>query len=120
MRDLVAGLYFVISAAGPRPACPCGLVFDFVAKWIKKWFCEILDDRWLFLDEFWWVLVSFPMILKGFMGFRWFLGAAGPPVPIVPLAFVFLVFGGGFKEHPPPKPPYQALGWSYSARFYVK
>ena len=38
MRDLVAGLYFVISppgSGGPaRPACPCGLVFDFVAKWI--------------------------------------------------------------------------------------
>ena len=23
---------------------PLGLVFDFVAKWIKKWFCEIVDD----------------------------------------------------------------------------
>ena len=32
---------------------PLGLVFDFVAKWIKKWFCEILDDPWWFLDELW-------------------------------------------------------------------
>ena len=33
MRDLVAGLYFVISAPGSGCApCPCGLVFDFVFR----------------------------------------------------------------------------------------
>ena len=50
------GLWTSISAPGgvppPRRAL-VGLVFDFVAKWIKKWFCEILDDPWWFLDEFW-------------------------------------------------------------------
>ena len=37
----------------PPPRALVGLVFDFVAKWIKKWFCEILDDPWWFLDELW-------------------------------------------------------------------
>ena len=32
VRDPVAGLYFVISPPVPGPACPLGLVFDFVAK----------------------------------------------------------------------------------------
>ena len=31
---------------------PLELVFDFVAQWIKKWFCEILDDPWWLMDEF--------------------------------------------------------------------
>ena len=37
---------------------------------------------------------------------------------VVPLAFVFPVFCGGFKE-PPPNPPYQPLGWSYGIFKYV-
>jgi hypothetical protein len=33
------------------PRALVGLVFDFVAKWIKKWFCEILDDPWSSRDQ---------------------------------------------------------------------
>ena len=36
-----------------------------------------------------------------------------PRWDVVPLAFVCPVFCGGFKEPPPPNPPYQPLGWSY-------
>ena len=39
----------------------------------------------------------------GFGDFVGLLGTAGPPVPLVPLAFVFLVFCGGFKGPPPPQ-----------------
>ena len=46
------GLWTSISPPGGGRAL-VGLVFDFVAKWIKKWFCEILDDPWWFLDELW-------------------------------------------------------------------
>ena len=69
-----------------RLGLPLGLVFDFVAKWSKKWFCEIVDDPWWFLDEFWLVLISFSLIFKR------------PPVLVVLLAFVFSVFCKGFEE----------------------
>jgi hypothetical protein len=46
------GLWTSISPPGV-PRALVGLVFDFVAKWIQKWFCEILDDPWWFLDELW-------------------------------------------------------------------
>ena len=51
VRDPVAGLPTAIG--GPavpcavcRVPCPWGWCFDFVAKWFKKWFCEIVDDPW--------------------------------------------------------------------------
>ena len=73
----------------------------FFAKSNEKWFCEIVDDPWWFLDVLWCVLICFPLIFKGFMGFRWFLGAAGPLVGVVLVAFVFPVFCGGFVMTPP-------------------
>ena len=80
MRDLIAGLYFVISAPGSAPsACPCGLVLAFFAKSSEKWFCEIGDDPWWFLDEFWCVFISFPLFFVGFRGFRWFPWCRGAP-----------------------------------------
>ena len=36
-----------------QPAHAVGLVFDFVATWIKKLFCEIVNDPCWFLNEFW-------------------------------------------------------------------
>ena len=41
------------------------------------------------------LLFSFSKHLEDFVGF---LGAAGPPVAVVPLAFVFLVFCGVLME----------------------
>ena len=96
---------------GPA-SVPLPLWFGASAKSSEKWFCEIVGDPCWFLDEFWCVLISFPSIFEDLWCFVGFLGAAGPPVPIVPVAFVFPVFCGGFKETPP-KPPYQPLGWSY-------
>ena len=63
----------------------------------EKWFCEIVDDPWRFLDEFWWVLISFPLFFEGFQDFVGFLGASGHLVAVVLLACVFPVFCGGFK-----------------------
>jgi hypothetical protein len=57
-----------------------------------------VDDPWWFLDEFWWVLISFPLFFEGFKDFAGFLCAAGPPVAVVPLVSVFPVFCVGFKE----------------------
>ena len=37
-------------------------------------------------------------VFEGFKDFSGFLSAAGPPVPVVPLAFVFFVFCEDFKE----------------------
>jgi hypothetical protein len=51
----------------------------------------------LFLDEFCWVLISFLLFFEGFKDFVGCLCAAGPPVPVVPQAFAFLVFCEGFK-----------------------
>ena len=56
-----------------------------------------MDDPWWFLDEFRWVLISFPLFFEGFKDFVGFLCAAGPPVAVVPLASVFLLFCKGFK-----------------------
>ena len=89
----------MISAPGPaRPwaspwfgACLC------FAKSSAKWFCEIVEDPWWFLDVFWWVLISFPLFFAGFRDFAGLLGAAGPPVAVVAVAFVFPVSCGGFK-----------------------
>ena len=80
---LSLGLWNSIStpAVLTRAAVPLGLVFDFVAKWIKKWFCEIVDDPWWVLNEFWCVLVSFPLFFEAFTGFRWF-----PAYPADPLS----------------------------------
>ena len=64
---------------------------------MTKLFCEIVDDPWWFLDEFWWVLVSFHGFSKDLTDFFGFLGAAGPPVAVVPLAFVSIVFCECFK-----------------------
>ena len=72
-------------------ACLC------LTKSNDLWFCEIVDDPWWFLDEFWWVLISFPLFFEGFKDFAGFLCAAGPPVPVVPLVSVFLVFCESFK-----------------------
>ena len=63
----------------------------------EKWFCEIVDDPCWFLEEFWWVLISFPLVSKDLENFVGFLGAAGPPPPMVLLACVFPVFCKGFK-----------------------
>ena len=59
-REILMGPACVILSLGSglrlvvrRCRVPLGLVFDFVAKWIKKWFCEIVDDPWWFLHEFW-------------------------------------------------------------------
>ena len=70
------------------------------AKSNERWFCEIVNDPWWFLDVFWCVLIRFPLIFKGFEDFAGSLGAVGPPVPVVPLAFVFPLFCGGFKRRP--------------------
>ena len=52
MRDPVSGVYFVSSPQGAVRPCPCGLVLSFVfAKSNEKWFFEIVDDPWWFLDE---------------------------------------------------------------------
>ena len=40
---------------------------------------EIVDDPWWFLDELWLLLISFPLIFEGFMGFRWFPWCRGAP-----------------------------------------
>ena len=61
-------------------------------------FCEIVDDHWWFLGGFWWVLKSSPLFSKDLKDFAGFLGAAGPPVAVVRLAFVFHVFCGGLRE----------------------
>ena len=79
-----------------RPGVPgvplvVGAGFCF-AKPHEKLFCEIVEDPWWFLDEFWWVLISFSLFFEGFKHLAGFLGDAGPPVAVVPLAFVFLVF----------------------------
>ena len=100
MRDPVAGDYSVISALGSVSVCPCpwfGACLCF-AKSSEKWFCEIVDDPWWFLDEFCWVLISFLLFFEGFKDFAGFLCAAGPPAPVVPLASVFPVFCEGLKE----------------------
>ena len=85
-----------------------GVVFDFVAKPNKEWFCEIVDDLGWFLGAFRWVLISFPLIFEGFGDFAGFLGPSGP-LRVVPLAFVFPALGEGFKEPPSPNPPYISL-----------
>ena len=54
-------------------------VLAFFAKSNEKWFCEIVDDPWWFLDVLWCVLICFPLIFKGFMGFRWFPWCRGAP-----------------------------------------
>ena len=63
------------------------------------------------LDEFWCVSISFPLFFEGFEDFAGFFGPSGPLVAVVPLAFVFPVFCGGFKGTP--QPPYQPLSWSH-------
>ena len=107
MRDPVAGVYFVISAPGPGPASvPFGLVLAFVllCKSNEKWCWEIVDYPWWFLDVFWCVLISFPLIFEGFGDFAGFLGPSRPPVRVLPLAFAFPMFCEGFKETPPNLP----------------
>ena len=70
-------------ALGWFGACLC------FAQSSEKLFCEFVDDPWSFLDEFRWVLISFPLFFKGYKDFAGHLGAAGPPpVLVVPLAFV--------------------------------
>ena len=99
VRDPVSGVYSVISGPGSVCPCPCpwfGACLCF-AKSNEKWFCDIVDDPWWFLDEFWWVLISFPLFFEGFEDFAGFLCAAGHPVPVVPMASVFLVFCRDFK-----------------------
>ena len=61
-------------------------------------FCEVVEDPWRFLDEFWWVLIGFPLFLKGFGDFAGSLGAA-PPSPRRQGFFgvLCLVFCGGSK-----------------------
>ena len=44
-----------------------------------KWFCEIVDDPWGFLDELWWILISAPLFSKDLKDLVGFLRAAGPP-----------------------------------------
>ena len=56
------------------------------AKSHEKLFCEIVEDPWWFLDEFWWALMGFPLFFEGFKDFAGFLGAAGPPVAVRPAA----------------------------------
>jgi hypothetical protein len=77
------------TGSGPKfGACFC------FAKSSAKWFCEIVDDPWWFLDEFCWVLISFLLFFEGFQDFVGFLGAAGRPVAVVPLAFFLVSLGG--------------------------
>ena len=51
-------------------------------------FCEIVEDPWWFLEEFWWVLISFPLFFEGFKDFVGFLGwspvASGPANSLPP------------------------------------
>ena len=61
---------------------------------------------------YWWDFVCFSMDFWDLAGP---LGSVGPPVPLVPLAFLFTVICWGFKvppPPPPPKPPYQPLSVS--------
>ena len=64
---------------------------DVSAEWNEKWSCEIMEDPCWFLDELWWLLTGFLLFFKGFKNFAGFLGAAGPPVAVAPLAFAFPV-----------------------------
>ena len=77
----------------PVPVPLSGASFCF-AKSSEKWFCEIVEDPWWFLDEFLWVLsISFPVFFK-FEDFGGFFGAAGPPVPVVFWCSLSLCFAG--------------------------
>ena len=60
----------------------------FFAKSSEKSFCEIVGDPWWFLDEFWWVLISFPVFFKRCKDFVVLPSATEPLVPVVQLAFV--------------------------------
>ena len=73
-------------------ACPC------FAKSNEQFFCEIVDDPWPLLDNFRLVLISSPLLFRGFRDFVGFLGAAGAPVRVVPRASVFVMFCNGFKD----------------------
>ena len=88
MRDPVAGLLFVISAPGSGVRA-LGSVLAFFAKSNEKWFCEIVDDPWCFLDEFWCVLITLPLIFEGFMGLHWFPWCRGTPGANCPAGFRF-------------------------------
>ena len=101
----------LLSKHGPTPMLKCetrtnnasnNISLDAAFETKKKWFCEILDDPWMFPDEFWWILISklFFDFERIFMGFHWFLGAAGPPLPIASFS---LCFAGVLRA--PPIPP---------------
>ena len=99
---MILSLGFIFGLRSP-PVRPCvralgwfGACLCF-AKPSETLFCEIVGDPWSFLEEFRWVLIRFPEFFKGFKDFTGFLGAAGPPVSVVPLASVFTLFCVGFK-----------------------
>ena len=66
------------------------------AKSNGKWFCEIVDDPWWFLDKFWCVLIRFPSFFKGSEGFRWFPWCRGTPGANGPARFRFPCVLRGF------------------------
>ena len=68
MRVLGLGFWSWISAPGVGLASgvPLGLVLDFLAKRIKKLFCEFLDRLWCFLDVFWRLLLNPAKLLYAF------------------------------------------------------
>ena len=74
-----------------------------------------MKHPWLFLDGFWWALVSFRLFFAGFWGFRWFAWHRWCPrfrwSPWLSFSLcVCWVFRGPPPLHPKPIPP---LGWSY-------
>ena len=76
--SLALSVAFVFALAN----LPCGSVV---------WLSGIgVDAAWWFLDEFWWVLIRFPLLSEGFPRFRWF--------PWYCLPSFSPVFCGGFKR----------------------
>ena len=79
------------------------------AKYNEKWFLEIVDEPWWFLDEFWWVLIGVPLNFESFKFLCWLPGYLGFPPPSAPLVWLPHMVCEGFKETLTPKPPYQLL-----------
>ena len=118
MHDLVAWLYFMISPLDPvqhafvvwcLALLPNGSNSGSVRSWM------IPGGSWMNSGENYQCFLKFSQDFQDFVGP---LGATGPPMPIVLPAFILPVFCKGF-EKPPPKPPYQPLGWSYSIHAFA-
>ena len=99
VRDPVAGVYCLISAQGPRvPACPCGLVLDFVLRnQVKSCFARgwsIPGAAWIGIGGWWKAFVCFSMDFGDLVRS---LGDVGPPGAVRRGPSVFTVICKGFK-----------------------